>query len=88
VPDPSATTTAQVSTELIEPLPIPFGVSVRGSYDAIFQLLRTFEVSIRPIQIVNTNFRADREGNVVVSIEGSTYYLPETGLVIRQEVIR
>lgn len=77
-----------VSTELAQPLPVPFGVSVKGNYDAIFQLLRTFEASIRPMQIISTNFRADSDGSVVVSIEANTYFLPETGLVIRQEVVR
>jgi hypothetical protein len=84
----AAPATGQISTELAQPLPVPFGVSVKGRYDAIFQLMRTFEASIRPMQVVSTNFRADNDGNVVVSIEANTYFLPETGLVIRQEVVR
>jgi hypothetical protein len=70
-----------------EPVEMPFTLSVVGSYDPAIELLKVFEKSIRPIQVLTVTFTADQQ-EVQLDIEAKTFYLPEKNLNLQTKVVK
>jgi len=66
---------------------IPFTVSVAGQYDAIQNIVKVFESSIRPISVNSVNISGN-DKSLTVSFQAQTYYQPATGLSIKTEDVK
>lgn len=66
--------------------PIPFQVSVSGSYTQIQNLMSTFESSIRPIDILQIHLSGN-QSNLTLVISAQTYYQPGIKFVISKEQV-
>jgi len=69
------------------PIPIPFTVSVSGSYASIQNLLNSFQNSVRPISIQTINL-SGTDSNLTANIAAVTYYQDGTGLNVTTETIK
>lgn len=67
---------------------MPFSMTVKGSYPSIQELVKVFERSIRPFQVVELVIEAEDGGNVTLGTESKTYYQPEKGLKFKSEVVK
>jgi Tfp pilus assembly protein PilO len=67
---------------------MPFSVSVQGGYDASYNLLKLFELSIRPIAVQSISYSAQDDGAVVLKVGATTYILPEKTLKVTSEVVQ
>ncbi len=68
------------------PVEIPFSFDVTTSYTGFKDLLKTFDLSIRPFNLV----RIELDGTnslLEVGVNGKTYYQPDTGMKITSEVV-
>lgn len=70
-----------------QPIPIPFEVTVGGSYGSIQNAITVFEASIRPISINGIKF-SGTDAKLNADIKAQTYYQPETSLNITTQVIK
>ncbi len=70
-----------------KPIPMPFQVQVSGSYDAIQDLVKVFERSIRPFQVLKVDLSGN-QGSMTATIDAQTYYQPEKSLNIKSEVVK
>ena len=68
-------------------VPIPFQISATGSYASVQNLTKTFEASIRPIQVQSMTLTAN-EANIKVTVSAQTYYQPEKLFSIKKQVIK
>lgn len=68
------------------PVEIPFSLSVGTNYDGFKQLTNTFDRSIRPLNVVNLELSGSNE-NLNVTIQGKTFYQPESGLQITEQQV-
>ncbi len=66
--------------------PIPFQVSVSGSYTQIQNLMSTFESSIRPVDILQIHLSGN-QSNLTLVISAQTYYQPGIKFVISKEQV-
>jgi hypothetical protein len=69
------------------PLPIPFQLSAQGNYQTVQNLIKTFEASIRPIQIQTMSLSGNNT-NVTIDIAAQTYYQPAKSFTIGKKVIK
>jgi Tfp pilus assembly protein PilO len=70
-----------------QPSPIPFTISVTGSYGSIQNVISTFERSIRPIQIQTLSLNGS--GNsIMMTITAQTYYQPAKTFNIGKETVK
>lgn len=79
--------TSTTSSGNPQPVPMPFQLSVTGSYQAIQNLINAFGASIRPFQIQTIQLSGD-ESNMTLTLSAQTYYQPEKVLNITTKVIR
>ncbi len=77
----------QQSSTNPEPIPIDFQVSVRGGYPQIQAFIKTFELSIRPMQVSSVEITAS-SGMVSANITAQTFYQPEKSLDLRKKVVQ
>lgn len=70
-----------------EVVPIPFQVSVTGNYRNIQKVLKAFDRSIRPIQVMQMQLTGS-EKEMTLTVSAQTYYQPEKTLNIRKEVVK
>lgn len=70
-----------------KPITIPFQIQVNGSYESIQNLIKVFERSIRPINVLKVDLSGD-QGSMTASIDAQTYYQPEKSLNIQSEVVK
>lgn len=70
-----------------QPVPMPFQISVTGSYGNIQSLVNAFNRSIRPIQIQTVQLSGD-QNQMQMAITAQTYYQPGKSLNITQKVVK
>lgn len=66
---------------------MPFQISVTGNYQAITNVVKTFEASIRPIQVQNMTLSGS-DASLTLSITAQTYYQPAKTFTIGSTVIK
>jgi Tfp pilus assembly protein PilO len=70
-----------------KPVPIPFTVVVEGDYGAVQNVIKTFESSIRPIQMQKMDITGTKD-KLTLNISAQTYYQPSKSLSIKKEVVK
>lgn len=70
-----------------QPIPIPFDLTVSGQYSAMKDLIKVFEMSIRPIHIAQLKLSGNDDALTAI-IKAETYYQPATSLDIKTKVIK
>lgn len=77
----------QAQTANPKPIPIPFQVSASGNYQSIVNTVRTFEASIRPIQVQSVTLSGD-DANLTLTLSAQTFYQPQKIFKLTDEVIK
>ena len=77
----------QAQTATPQPVPIPFQVSANGNYQAIVNTAKTFEASIRPIQVQTITLSGD-DANLNLTLAAQTYYQPQKTFNLSTKVIK
>ncbi len=70
-----------------EALPLPFNISFIGNADQLRNTLMDIEKTIRPMVIRQVNISAG-EGQIEVSAQGETYYLPRSTVKLGEKTIK
>lgn len=70
-----------------QPVAIPFQLSAQGDYNTIQNVTKTFEASIRPIQL-QTMTMSGGNSNVVIDVTAQTFYQPEKAFAVGKKVIK
>lgn len=76
-----------VSSAPVQPVEIPFQVSISGNFDAVQGFIDILERSIRPIQLNKLDFSGD-DKELTVSATAKTYYQPEKTFKITTKVVK
>lgn len=78
-------TAEQQSTEpkVVE---IPFDVTVTGSYTSIQKFVENVQKSIRPFQVLTSDFRGS-DASMTARISMKTFYQPEKQLQLKEEIV-
>jgi hypothetical protein len=80
---------ANQSSAQPQPIEMPLEITVKGSYSAAQNLIRDFERSIRPFQIISQEYTADGEnGEVSMRLSLKTYFQPAKNLEVKKEVVK
>ena len=74
----------QQQTATPAPVPIPFQVSAGGNYQAIVNTVKTFEASIRPIQVQTMTLSGD-DANLSLTLGAQTFYQPQKTFSLTKE---
>jgi hypothetical protein len=61
------------TSEMPEVVEMPFSFTIGGGYDAMHDLIKSLERSIRPIQIKTLEFKAD-SGGLQLTVEAKSFY--------------
>lgn len=77
----------QAQTATPQPVPMPFQVSANGNYQAIVNTAKTFEASIRPIQVQTITLSGD-DANLNLTLAAQTYYQPQKTFNLSTKVIK
>lgn len=77
----------QAQTATPQPVPMPFQVSANGNYQAIVNTAKTFEASIRPIQVQTLTLSGD-DANLNLTLAAQTYYQPQKTFNLSTKVIK
>ena len=77
----------QLTTKDNALIPIPFEVTLEGSYPGTKEAISLFERSIRPFQIDTLTLTAG-DKNMTLDVLGKTYYQPEKSLKIQTKDVR
>jgi hypothetical protein len=85
--DQEATEGANQSSPNPQAVPMPFEISVNGSYQSVQSLTDVFQRSIRPFQIQTLELAGD-EGSMNATISAQTFYQPGKTLNINEEVVK
>ena len=85
--DDEVAQSAKSSSATPAPQPIPFSVTGTSNYQSIQNMTKTFESSIRPIQI-QTLTLSGGDATLTASITAQTYYQPEKTFSIGTKVIK
>lgn len=81
---------AQSSTQATskpQPVPMPFSLSVQGSYQNLQSLVGVLNSSIRPFQIKTIQISGDQK-SMSMNISAQTYYQPAKSLNITDQVVK
>lgn len=78
---------AQEATAGGGPVEIPFSLSVGTNYDGLKRLTDAFNRSIRPFHIVGLEL-SGANATLDVTVQGKTFYQPESGLQITRKQVR
>ncbi len=70
-----------------KPIPVPFSLTVTGSYTSVQDLIQSFEHSIRPFDMSKVSFSGNNN-TLQLTLSANTYYQPEKSLNIKQEVVK
>ena len=65
---------------------IPFDVTVKGSYQSVQKFVENMQKSIRPFQIVRTDFKGN-DTDMTLTVSAKTFYQPEKLLQLKEEVV-
>lgn len=68
-------------------LPIPFQVGATGNFESVQGLTKTFEASIRPIQIQSLTLTG-AQNTIQISVTAQTFYQPDKVFTIKKQVIK
>ena len=66
---------------------IPFELTANGNYSSIFKLMKTFSLSIRPINVETAEFSGSNQ-DFSVSLSAKSYYQSVKTLEVKKKVIR
>jgi hypothetical protein len=72
----------------LQPVQIPFDISVQATYVGTKDLIDTFERSIRPFNIDTLSLTAATDGGIVLDLTAKTYYQPAKTLNVKKEVVK
>jgi len=78
---------AQKESGSPKPVPMPYQITVDGSYTAIQDLISVFERSIRPFSTDILVLKGSAD-NMQMILDGKTYYQPEKTLDIKLEKVK
>lgn len=78
---------AQSGTKTVEPVEMPFQISVKGTYDGAQALSDIFQRSIRPI-VINKISLEGEDSSLNIVIAAKTYYQPEKVINITTKVVK
>lgn len=78
---------AAADTPAVEPVEMPFEISVSGNYDNAQALSDIFQRSIRPIKVSKISLEG-KDGNLNIVIGAKTYYQPEKVVRITTKVVK
>jgi hypothetical protein len=67
---------------------IPLNMSAQGSLDATQAFLKRLDNSIRPVKVNTVNFAGDSSGQLVITIDGNTFYQPKKQFEVKTEVVK
>lgn len=70
-----------------EPIEIPFQLSVTSDFNALVRLVKAFELSVRPMQIISLSFSGN-DAAATMDLSIKTYYQPGTSLDITTKDVR
>lgn len=70
-----------------KPIEIPFEFELTTNYKDVPKLIKTLEKSIRPFSITLINLTGE-DDELVVSVEGKTYYQPEKIFDVKKETVK
>lgn len=70
-----------------KPVPMPFQISVSGTYASMQRLIGTFDRSIRPIKIQTLQLSGG-EGSMNMTVTAETYYQPEKTFTLQKETVK
>jgi hypothetical protein len=79
---------AKSAESAVEPVEIPFDISVQATYPGTKDLIDTFERSIRPFNLSTVSLAAAGDGGIVLDISAKTYYQPGKTLNVKKEVVQ
>lgn len=65
---------------------IPFSVTVAGSYASVQKFIENVQKSIRPFEVLTTDFRGS-DATMSATISMKTFYQPEKQLQLQEEVV-
>lgn len=82
--DAEAEITDDAKAEIFE---MPYELTTVSNFDEVFELIETFERSIRPIKPVNVTITATEEG-LQLDYAATSYYLPKTGVKFGEKVVK
>lgn len=85
--DEEASLGANQASSNPQPEPIPFSLSVTGSYPGLQGVVNTFERSIRPMQIQQLDI-AGNNSSLTMTVSAQTYFQPAKSLNISKKVVR
>ncbi len=85
--DQELTEKANQQSQEPKPIVMPFQVQVTGSYEGIQNLIKAFERSIRPFDVLKVDIGGD-QGSMTAVIDAQTFYQPEKQLKIKSEVVK
>lgn len=77
----------QTASASPQPVAIPFQVSANGNYQATVNTVKTFESSIRPIQVQSINLSGD-DANLTLTLAAQTFYQPQKSFNLSTKVIQ
>ena len=69
------------------PVAMPFQISVTGNYQQIQNLVKTFNLSIRPFQIQTMQISGN-ESSMTLTMTAQTFYQPEKVFNVTQKVVQ
>jgi hypothetical protein len=86
--DDQATQEQQQTSPTPQTIDMPFKLVAISDYPKSRDLIRVFELSIRPFSLSNLEIAGVENGKVKTSIEGKTYYQPGKNLQVTTKVIK
>ena len=85
--DDEVAQSANQSSVTPKPVPIPFVITVEGDYNGVQNVIKAFENSIRPIQLMQMELTGGKD-KLTLNITAQTYYQPAKSLNINKEVVK
>ncbi|MEK7602691.1 MAG: hypothetical protein AAB459_00410 [Patescibacteria group bacterium] len=79
---------AKQASGTVQPIEIPFDISVTTDYNGAISVLDKIQRSIRPIKIINFSITAGDTGQISLSIKANTYYQPAKTLNITTKEVK
>jgi len=84
--DDEVAQSAKQSSTTPQAVPMPFQISVTGSYKGVQNLIKKFNTSIRPFQIKTIQLTGNQD-NMTLTLTAQTFYQPEKDFNVTKKVI-
>lgn len=75
------------TTGATTPIEMPFQLSVSGNFDSMQKMVEAFERSIRPMNITKLVL-GGKDSSLTMTLDAKTYYQPDNGLRVTEEVVK